>query len=150
VLTPATAADSALLLAWRNDPETRRQSRSTARVPAAAHERWLAATLADPEIRLFVARDASGREVGSARLDYRGQGAAELSLTVAPDRRGEGLAAGIIAALAAEADRLGWHTHVARIKKGNAASLKAFERAGFAPDGFVHVDRRPARKRARS
>jgi RimJ/RimL family protein N-acetyltransferase len=143
-LRAATARDAELLLEWRNDAETRRQSRTSSRVTAAAHTRWLAATLADPEIHLFIARDAEGRDVGTGRIDYRGRGTAELSLTVAPAHRRRGYAGAIIAALGAEADRLGWHTHVARIKETNPASLRAFRQAGFVSDGCIHFERRSA------
>jgi len=142
-LRPATLADAELLLMWRNDGETRRQSRSTARVPAPDHLRWLSAILADPEIRLFIARDEHGEEIGTGRLDYRGQGMAELNLTVAPGCRGRGLAGPIIEALSDEANRLGWSQHIARVNGTNVPSLRAFLRAGFIPDACIHFERRP-------
>ena len=55
---PATAADERLLLAWRNDPATRAASRRTEVVDAAAHARWLADVLTDPERVLLVAERA--------------------------------------------------------------------------------------------
>ena len=61
-LRPADASDSEDLLAWRNDQETRANSRSTGPVDAATHQTWLAHALADPNRRLWIA-EAAGEKV---------------------------------------------------------------------------------------
>ncbi|MFI7674969.1 GNAT family N-acetyltransferase [Actinophytocola sp. NPDC049390] len=123
---PATEADAELLLSWRNDPETRRWSRTTDPVPAAEHRAWLAGTLASPDCRLFVA-DHGGRPVGTVRFDRDGD-TWEVSLTVAPSARGRGLAAPML--LAAER-ALGPAVIRANVHHSNAASLAVFRRAGY-------------------
>ncbi len=128
-LRPATMADAERLFAWRNDPETRRQCWQTHEVTRESHQRWLAGTLDDETVFLFIA-DADGTAVGTGRLDWCVMGV-ELSLTVAPEHRGQGIGTAIILALRAEAKRVGWTPLIAYIKPGNTASLKAFERAGF-------------------
>lgn len=133
----AAPADSALLLAWRNDSQTRAWSRTTDPVTPAEHETWLTRVLADPDRRLLVAEldgefdsEFDGRPVGTVRFDRDG-GAWEVSITVAPDARGRRLAVPIL--LAAE-QSLGPATVRATVHRDNAASLALFERAGYRPE----------------
>jgi spore coat polysaccharide biosynthesis predicted glycosyltransferase SpsG len=103
VARPATLKDSRLLWLWRNDPLTRAGSRSTAEVPWDEHLRWLAASLAERDRRLYLVSDAVGA-VGTVRWDRvrtpepLGSPAGgedhewEVSVTVAPQRRGQSLA----------------------------------------------------------
>lgn len=124
VVRPATAADAELLLSWRNDPETRRWARTTELVSVAEHEAWL--SRASPARRLFVA-EHQGRPVGTVRFD-RGDGAWEVSITVAPAARGRRLATPML--LAAER-ALGPAVIRANVHRDNVASLALFERAGY-------------------
>ena len=134
-LRGATAADADLLRAWRNDPDTRRWSRSEAEVGADEHASWFGRVLSDASTQLWVAEDGSG-PYGQVRLDPAGPGGAELSVTLAPRARGRGLAAPLLIEAAGRAlaepavERL-----VAFVKPGNDASLRAFGRAGFRPAG---------------
>ncbi|MDQ4116552.1 MAG: bifunctional UDP-2,4-diacetamido-2,4,6-trideoxy-beta-L-altropyranose hydrolase/GNAT family N-acetyltransferase, partial [Actinomycetota bacterium] len=93
---PATTADADMLLAWRNDPETRRWSRTPAPVHAVEHRAWLERSLASGDRMLLVVEDACG-PVGTVRWD-RGPHGWEVSITVAPERRGAGLAGPVLAA----------------------------------------------------
>lgn len=128
----ATRTDADLLFAWRNDPETRCNSVSTAPVRAEEHALWIERTLADPSRHLYVAYQVN-EAVGTVRLDYADE--AVISITVAPGHRGKGLAVALIraACMAARGLRV-----VAEIRPENAASIRAFERAGFA---FVGAER---------
>lgn len=135
-LRPATLDDADALLVWRNDEETRRQSFTTDEVAYDDHVAWLRRVIADPDRLLFVGV-VDGVVVGQVRLDVDGD-AAEISVTVAPDARGNGYARGLIAAAV---DVSPVDIVVARIKNGNAASRAAFTAAGFAhrdtTDGIV-------------
>ena len=97
-LRPADASDSEDLLAWRNDPETRANSRSTGPVDAATHQTWLAHALADPNRRLWIA-EAAGEKVGTHSVIRLEDGRAEFSITVAPNRRGRGIGVAMLRAL---------------------------------------------------
>ena len=145
-LRRATAADSAPLLAWRNDPLTRAMSKSTAAVTAADHEAWFSSALANPKRQLLVA-EHEGQGVGTVRLDLGEHGGAEISLTVAPAHRGRGLAARMLAAAEDPARQSGVLWLHALVKPDNAASLKAFKRAGYygfaeTHDGLLRCERR--------
>lgn len=130
---PATRDDAKRLRAWRNDPEVRTGSRSSAPVSVGEHEAWLSRTLADRARTLLVAGDPE-RPVGSVRFDEQPLGA-EISVTVAPDRRGSGIGSRIIA----EASELYLSSRpevprvLAEILDHNRASAAAFERAGYLP-----------------
>ena len=128
----ATQQDSTLLLAWRNDPETRAGSVHQEVVRPEEHEAWLARRLADPRSLLLVGLDGAGVPVGQVRFDVERGGEAEASITVAPERRGQGFGAPLLAAACAEAFRaLGVRSISALIRRDNRASRRIFEQAGF-------------------
>lgn len=135
-LRAATSDDAEALLAWRNDPLTRRMSRSEDEVAVETHRTWLRSLLSDPRRHLFVA-SCDGADVGQVRLDAPTRGAAEVSLTVAPAHRGRGLAAAMLRAIEQQARDLGLARLVASIRPENEASLRAFKAAGWY--GFVDV-----------
>lgn len=131
-LRPATEADWARLLAWRNDPDARAAFVSTEIVTVPEHRKWLTKTLADRNKLLLVAIDrAIGFAVGTARLD-RVKDVAECSVTVDGRYRGRGYATFIVSQLASYVPP-DWRCArlVARIKQENTASLRTFTDAGF-------------------
>jgi RimJ/RimL family protein N-acetyltransferase len=134
-LRAATFEDSADLLRWRNDPETRRQSFETRAIEAAEHERWLRAVLAD-DGRLLLIAEEGGAAVGQLRLDRRNATTAELSITIAPGARGRGRGRRVLEVAPRVArERLGVAELVARVRETNTASLRAFEAAGWTRHG---------------
>jgi RimJ/RimL family protein N-acetyltransferase len=142
-LRPATVADAALLLEWRNDEATRQASHNTGVVTPEDHARWLDALLRDPSRRLFIA-EVNGDPVGSVRADRDPDGAChELSWTVAPSARGRGLGIPMVRRLLAEVTG----PVRAEVKPGNLASVRMAEAAGLRfevlRDGVMHF-RRPA------
>jgi spore coat polysaccharide biosynthesis predicted glycosyltransferase SpsG/ribosomal protein S18 acetylase RimI-like enzyme len=149
VVRTATAADADLLLGWRNDPLTRRWSRTTDPVTAAGHRTWLARVLADGDRHLLVA-EHGGRPVGTVRFDRAGD-VHEVSITVAPEARGRRLAVPMLLAaeraLGAEVPEA---TIEAEVHRDNTASLALFRKAGYrerATDGeWVRLGKAPPRE----
>lgn len=134
-LRAATVADGADLLRWRNDPETRRWSRNESETSAAEHALWLGASLASPTRSLWIA-EIEGIAVGTVRADRAPDGV-ELSWTVAPERRGQGVGTCMVRlALESLAGRV-----YAYVKAGNEASVRIATAAGFRLDsdqqGFI-------------
>jgi N-acetylneuraminate synthase len=129
-LTAATSADSELLLAWRNDPLTRAMSVNQHEVSVDEHARWLASILEDDARWLMLVR-MDEQAIAVVRLDARGADARELSLTLAPEARGRGLAKDVLLAAEAHARSRGVRHLLARILPGNARSIAAFKRAGY-------------------
>lgn len=130
-LRPATRDDSADLYAWRNDPDTRANSRNTNAVFRSGHKAWLEATLANPARRIWIA-ERGGRKLGTVSAVRGDDGAVELSITVAPAERGRGAAGGIIQRALEEVAALWPEAPVgATVRVENAASRRLFERCGF-------------------
>lgn len=122
---PATLADAALLLAWRNDAKTRKASHSTAPVTPEQHHAWLSASLQNPNRSLLIALHA-GQPIGTVRAD-RGESETELSWTMAPESRGKGLGKWMVRAFVQSLSG----TLRAEVKVGNMASVKIAEFAGL-------------------
>jgi RimJ/RimL family protein N-acetyltransferase len=141
VLRVAEPRDSGDLLAWRNDPVTRANSRNTDTIARDSHEAWLERVLADPDRRLWIA-EADGRKLGTVSAARAGPDTVEVSITVAPDQRGRGVGRAMLRACVAETARV-WPDRaiVATVRVENAASRRLFERCGFVAagerDGFV-------------
>jgi spore coat polysaccharide biosynthesis predicted glycosyltransferase SpsG/ribosomal protein S18 acetylase RimI-like enzyme len=127
VVREASNADSALLLAWRNDPETRAWSRTTDPVTPADHQAWLDRGLRNPDRRLLIAEEHH-KPVGTVRFDRDGRHW-EVSITVAPEARGRKLAVPVL--LAAERVLEPRATVRACVHRDNAASRSLFRRAGY-------------------
>ena len=103
VLRPATSADRALLIEWRNDQDVVRYSLSGRPVAAAEHANWLTARLAEPAPRLWIAEEA-GEPVGQVRIDLEDE-TGTVSISVAPARRGRGVGSRMLRALVIEMRR---------------------------------------------
>ena len=124
-LRPATMEDADLLLDWRNDASTRKASLSSEKVSKTDHLTWLQASLRNKDRRLWIAQ-VEDAMIGSCRADRLPEGWL-LSWTIAPDRRGKGLAYPMLQAMLT--DLTG--PFFAQIKQDNLASIKVAEKAGF-------------------
>lgn len=129
-LRVATPEDCDRVLAWANDPATRAASFRSAPIARADHERWFASSLENPGRSLFIA-ELEGEPVAVVRFDHSGPGSAELSLNIAPARRGQRLSVPVLLAAGRRARALGLARLVARIRPANEASLRSFGGAGF-------------------
>lgn len=138
-LRPATLADKERLLVWRNDALTREMSISTKPVSPEGHAAWLEASLAS-KTRTLLVGEVGGEAVGTIRLDARSDRSTEVSITVAPEARGRGLATRLLLAAEEHAKRAGVLHLTARIRADNARSLAAFRRAGYY--GFTQGEER--------
>jgi RimJ/RimL family protein N-acetyltransferase len=125
ILRRATLRDSALLLAWRNDPETRKASHSMESVAQTEHHSWLKASLSNPNRKLFIA-EVNGIPVGTVRADYL-SGEWTLSWTTAREARKRGVAREMVALLVEEIRE----PIRAEVKAGNVASSKIAELVGM-------------------
>ncbi len=131
----AARGDSDDLLAWRNDPATRANSRNTAEIAQDAHALWFERALGDPNRRIWIA-ESDGRKLGTVSAVRVREAGVEVSITVAPAMRGRGTGSTMLRAAVAEAARL-WPAAaiLAVIRPGNTASRRLFERCGFAMTG---------------
>jgi RimJ/RimL family protein N-acetyltransferase len=121
----ATMDDAGLLHRWADDPDTRRWSFTTDPIPWGVHVAWLKGALREGV--LLIGEDEGG-PVGSVRFDADG----EVSITVAPARRGCGLARPLLesALLLSPTRRV-----VAHVRPENEASMRLF--STWADEGVV-------------
>ena len=138
---PATVADAELLLAWRNDPGTRAASRSTESIALEAHQRWLQGSLDRQDRLLLVGLDEKGA-VGTVRWDRQGERGWEVSITVAPERRGTSLARPLLAAgeRALQAVAGLPVRCLAAVRAGNAPSRRVFMSSGYLLEAGIDDD----------
>ena len=131
-LRPARPDDARRLFEWANDPATRAASFDRAPIPWQEHVVWLAAVLADPDRRLWIAEEA-GAPVGQLRVDRAPGGAGTVSIGLAPAARGRGLGPVVLRmGVAAAVRELGIGRARAVVMAANLPSRRLFEGAGFA------------------
>lgn len=126
-LRPVTWDDWALLLQWRNDPETRAQSVNTDEISEEIHKRWLKAKLESTPPHFYILL-FEGQPAGTIRADFNELfDAWELSWMLAPEARGKGLGKAMLKAIIP----LISGKLMARIKPENTASEKMTLYCGF-------------------
>jgi len=132
-MRPASLDDADFILEWRNDPETRKHSRNSDVISTERHEAWMRRVLDNEEQTLLVGVDEHGLPVGVVRFDVERDGD-EISINLAPSRRGQGLGRELLTAA------LAWHDGfapsravIAQIHRDNTASQRLFRGAGFVP-----------------
>ena len=121
----ATINDWSMLLEWRNDKETRKNSFSTDKVSVKEHKKWLSASIENPKIEIFIVTD-NEMPVGTVRVEVVDE-KKEISWTVAPKSRGKGYGKRMVQKLV---NSLSGEL-LAKIKKSNYASIKVAEYAGL-------------------
>jgi len=127
LLREATFNDWKILLEWRNNPDTRKNSLNNEVIDIDTHKKWLKKVLSNKNIKLFIVIE-SDIPVGTVRADYDEESNSfKLSWTVAPDYRGKGLGKRMVKLLV---DKLNSKVK-AEIKKENISSLKIAQYAGL-------------------
>ena len=136
-LRPAAADDEAIILAWQQQPQTRRFAR-VARMPTAdEHRAWFATKRSDPDCLLNIILHGNA-PAGAVRLDRHADDGWEVSIVVDAARHGIGIAA---AALALARRLVPEARLLAEILPSNDASHALFARAGYRWDGSWYVNR---------
>lgn len=132
----ANADDCWLLWQWVNDPVVRAASFHSEAIPKDEHAAWFERKLNSRDALIYVAEDIQGVPIGQFRVEWDAKSNATVDISVAPERRGAGIAAHIIAEGAQMAFcETGIRQLNAYIKPENGASLRAFERAQFSRVG---------------
>jgi len=125
--------DCELLWLWRNDPFTRRASRSRDAIPWCDHVRWYEAALSNPDVQLRIAEDDKF-PVGMIRFDPSADdsGTYEVNINVGPGSRGRGVGRAVLGGACEELARCqGGARIIAFVASDNLRSQNLFESCGF-------------------
>lgn len=134
VVRRAERRDRDLLLGWANEASTRAASFRPAPIDPVTHNRWFAARLSSPDAGIWIG-EVDGRPIGQVRVERIDGARGEVSISMASEARGQGLARPLLlAAMAAAARALEINTFVAAVRHGNAASLALFRGSGFSAE----------------
>ncbi len=140
-IRPVTEHECRLLWEWVNDPAVRASAFQVAPIPWDTHVAWFRSKRADPQCRMYLVTDREGTPVGQVRFDLQADASAVVDVSVAPAQRGLGYgAAALRLAYAQLFDTTAATRVVAQVKAENAASLRAFETAGFLQCGRAMVN----------
>jgi UDP-2,4-diacetamido-2,4,6-trideoxy-beta-L-altropyranose hydrolase len=127
---PATESDSTRICEWRAASGLEKYSLRGEVTPFADHHAWFTRALHDPR-RSFRIQMLGPLPCGYLRLDRGEDSRARVSICLAPDARGKGLAESLLAEAACLGRSLGLIHLDAEIHPQNEASLRCFERAGY-------------------
>lgn len=135
-LRPATLADEAILLQWRNEPLARANSSYTGEITPEGHCAWLHRIMLDNDTHLYIA-EIDGTPVGQGRIERawkaysRKMDSAAIGYSIDVNERGKGYGKQLVEKLV----NLARNTHgfglvMCRIKRGNMCSVKVAIEAG--------------------
>jgi RimJ/RimL family protein N-acetyltransferase len=135
----ASIEDADFLLKLRNDLETRKSSHNSQKIGKIEHVEWLKTSLKNSNRKIFIV-EYKKYLVGTIRLDKK-KDIVELSWTVAPEARGQGIGREMVALFAS-----GIKGPIrAEIKVANEASKRIAEYAGMrlgrAKNGILYFSR---------
>ena len=129
----ATIKDKAQLLIWANEKEIRKQSFMTKRITKEEHDKWLAKVLADQSNqRLFILENLDASPCGQVRFSRTERDDWEIHFSMDSQYRGQRLGVQLIrAGLDVFLGQEQRSRITAKVKNGNAASLRILATAGF-------------------
>jgi RimJ/RimL family protein N-acetyltransferase len=95
------------------------------------HDEWYSSSLSDPNRKLFIGEDIVSK-IGVVILEFTPtQDQATISINLNPQRRNQGLAAGLLMKSLIASKALGHSIFYADVKINNKPSLKCFQQCGF-------------------
>ena len=128
LLRHAIYEDAQLILEWRNDQLTRKNSINGTSISQDEHEKWFLKSLLDPNREIFIC-EASTQPVGMIRLDKRKSSPGYiLSWAVATTERGRGIGSRMLKEIC---NRYSSLDLIAEIKENNYASISMVVKCGF-------------------
>lgn len=141
-LRAANIGDAEKLFAWRNHPSIRKMSRSDREIGWEEHRTWLTDVFGDPRKMLLIG-EQSGSPIGVIRFDVCGEGEAEVSIYLTPEKQASGLGSSLLY----EAEH--WldehHPEItavrAHVMGWNERSHRLFKAAGYQPQSTMYLKR---------
>ncbi len=127
----ADPEDARLLWKWANDPMVRANSFNSNAIPLNEHMEWYTAKLNSQDTRIWILELAQA-PVAQIRYDRVDAHTAEISFSVAPHCRGQGIGTRALMLTRVPAcEELGVQRLVGVMLSSNQSSIRAFTKAGF-------------------
>ena len=126
-LRKAVFNDWEVLLDWRNDPLTRKNSFTQEIIKEENHKKWFRKNLIDETSNIFILETETNEPVGTIRSDKTDNNSYLLSWNISPHHRKKGYGSLILSLFFP--NKIGIFT--AEIKPENLASIKMVEKNGF-------------------
>lgn len=126
-LRKAVFNDWKVLLDWRNDPLTRKNSFTQEIIKEENHKKWFRKNLIDETSNIFILETETNEPVGTIRSDKTDNNSYLLSWNISPHHRKKGYGSLILSLFLQ--NKIGIFT--AEIKPENLASIKMVEKNGF-------------------
>lgn len=124
-LRKAQLEDALLVLEWRNDETSRKNSFNQEVISQETHLNWFKKKLSDESCLFYILEDEEG-PAGCIRLDVT-KDIGEISSMIEPSRRGKGYGTIIMSLMEKEAKKAGLKTLVGFVSSSNPASAKCCE-----------------------
>lgn len=130
------ASDWEAIWRWRCDPATRAMSRRTQELPPEVVRAEIEAAVADEDKQLVIG-EHDGSPFGVVKFDRREDDRWEVSINLAPEARGKGLARRTLELAIGLVFPESVPTLTAEIRPENVVSRRLFETLGFRLEGEV-------------
>ncbi|WP_235941967.1 UDP-2,4-diacetamido-2,4,6-trideoxy-beta-L-altropyranose hydrolase [Pontibacter fetidus] len=132
VLRNATIDDLQLIFDWNNDPEVRQRSFNPEPILLENHTRWFKSKLDDAGCKIYIA-EVAGKPAAQIRFDLKNE-TATISYLISRDFRGKGLGHTVLlkGITKLQSEVAGIKLIEGLVQQDNPASVRAFEKAGFA------------------
>jgi UDP-2,4-diacetamido-2,4,6-trideoxy-beta-L-altropyranose hydrolase len=144
-LRPARWQDCEQIWQWANDPATRQASFQSNEIPWEQHVQWFRQKLEEVNSIFWIAIDAQDCPIGQVRFDSLSTNVMQISLSVAPNSRNQGLG---VEMLKVAIRQIFCHSTIlaisAWIKPENSASIRTFEMVQFIKIGSEYKNGRTA------
>ncbi len=131
ILNKVTDDDCKYLWVWRNDPKIRNFFLNTGVIPWEEHKKWFYSKIKDTNTKIYIVHQGENK-VGVIRFEIE-KDSVKVSVNLNPEFFGKGLGSKIIklgTEIFLKETKTKKHI-IAKIKKDNIASQKAFEKAGY-------------------
>ena len=121
------------ILQWRNDPVTRSQSFQSKLISDSNHRVWFDQMLIDSKQHAYVGfGDSEKTKIGFVHLKHNSAGTCTVSINLNPNHRGKALGSKLLQKAIKDHSSYNDVVYLALIKPTNLASIRCFEKAGFA------------------
>ena len=131
-LRPVNKKDYETILEWRNDPDVRTNSLTQHIISIDEHIRYWNDFLTNESNFAFIAT-YDNKDIGVLKLKNMHNNTYEIDIFISKSYRNRGLGSQILNIAKDVAVQKGMEKLIAKIKYGNEASKKAFEKIGFLP-----------------